>query len=145
MSDATDSNPYRSAADRARDRWITVPIEDRYASGMQQAAAARKERAGLAGQAAVDLAHQVSGAALIEPAPEMMWSVRGEPRSREHFGDPHPDDFPGGLPLPPRLPAPLSFASPYTLKVSPQGYSVSITITAERGTPGCTPASPAAS
>ena len=24
------------------------------------------------------------------------WTVRGEPRNRETFGQPHPDDYPGG-------------------------------------------------
>jgi hypothetical protein len=37
-------------------------------------------------------------------AAEVTWSVRGEPRIRETFGDPHPADFPGGLPLPPSYP-----------------------------------------
>lgn len=31
---------------------------------------------------------------------QVRWSVRGEPRTRATFGQPHPGDFPGGLPLP---------------------------------------------
>lgn len=32
------------------------------------------------------------------------WELRGEPRTRATFGQPHPDDFPGGLPLPGEFP-----------------------------------------
>jgi hypothetical protein len=32
------------------------------------------------------------------------WTVRGQPRTRARFADPHPDDFPGGLPLPGEYP-----------------------------------------
>jgi hypothetical protein len=32
------------------------------------------------------------------------WTVRGQPRTRATFADPHPDDFPGGLPLPGEYP-----------------------------------------
>lgn len=32
------------------------------------------------------------------------WTVRGEVRTRETFGRPHPDDFPGGLPTPREYP-----------------------------------------
>lgn len=35
---------------------------------------------------------------------ERMWSLRGEPRTRATFGLPHPQDFPGGLPLPGEYP-----------------------------------------
>jgi hypothetical protein len=102
MSDTTDSNSYRSATDRARDRWIHVPVEDRYAAGTRDAVTARHDRALAAGQAAVTVAQQLAGMAPEEAAAEAMWSVRGEPRSREAFSRPHPDDFPGGLPLPAR-------------------------------------------
>lgn len=37
-------------------------------------------------------------------AEEARWSVRGEPRTRARFADPHPRDFPGGLPIPPDCP-----------------------------------------
>ena len=32
------------------------------------------------------------------------WAVRDQPRTRATFGLPHPDDFPGGLPLPAEYP-----------------------------------------
>jgi hypothetical protein len=102
MSDTPESNPYRSATDRARDRWMHVRIEDRYAAGTQDAVDARRRRALAAGREAVILAQQLSDPDLLDPPPDLMWSVRGEPRSRETFGRPHPDDFPGGLPLPAR-------------------------------------------
>ena len=35
---------------------------------------------------------------------EITWNVRGEPRTRATFGQPHPGDFPGGLPIPPECP-----------------------------------------
>jgi len=35
---------------------------------------------------------------------ELTWNVRGEPRTRDTFGQPHPLDFPGGLPIPPECP-----------------------------------------
>jgi len=35
---------------------------------------------------------------------ELTWNVRGEPRARDTFGQPHPLDFPGGLPIPPECP-----------------------------------------
>lgn len=34
------------------------------------------------------------------------WNVRGEPRTRATFSQPHPADFPGGLPIPPECPLP---------------------------------------
>lgn len=37
---------------------------------------------------------------------ELTWNVRGEPRTRDTFGQPHQLDFPGGLPIP--LEYPLS-------------------------------------
>jgi hypothetical protein len=39
------------------------------------------------------------------PGYDPRWSVRGEPRTRATFGQPHPADFPGGLPLPREYPA----------------------------------------
>jgi hypothetical protein len=35
---------------------------------------------------------------------QIMWSVRGEPRTRQTFADPHPLDYPGGLPQPAEYP-----------------------------------------
>ena len=82
--------------------WITTPIEDRYAAGMRIARDVRETRARLAGRAAVRLARQLAAPRPAGPAPDVpelvRWSVRGEPRDREHFGGPHPADFPGGLP-----------------------------------------------
>lgn len=37
---------------------------------------------------------------------EITWNVRGEPRTRATFSQPHPADFPGGLPIPPECPLP---------------------------------------
>ncbi len=47
---------------------------------------------------------------LTSPAPappepgDPRWELRGQPRTRATFADPHPGDFPGGLPLPAEYP-----------------------------------------
>lgn len=41
----------------------------------------------------------------------LRWSVRGEPRSREDFGDPHPGDYRGGV-LPAECPGMVWIAGP---------------------------------
>lgn len=102
----TESNPYRSAADRAREGRRQFPLRnDTWSASMQAAREARRARTAAAAALVIGMA---SDLAERDPAqfcaPSDMWSVRGEPRSREHFGDPHPDDFPGGLPLPPETP-----------------------------------------
>jgi hypothetical protein len=102
MSDTTESNPYRSAADRAREDRRLFPLRGQtWETGMQAARDMRKARAAAAAHHAIGLAAEL---ALTEPAPETrgdpMWEVRGELRTRETFGRPHPADFPGGLPLP---------------------------------------------
>ena len=78
----TDSNPHRSAADRARARspWLL-----RYMYPQLNLPLPKKN-------------------AIPVTQEEITWSVRGEPRTRATFGDPHPGDFPGGLPLPPECP-----------------------------------------
>jgi hypothetical protein len=83
MSDHTpDSNHYRSGADRARERspWLLRYKFPQLRLPLPRSTALRLSQA------------------------EVTWSVRGEPRTRETFGRPHPDDFPGGLPLPPEFP-----------------------------------------
>lgn len=35
---------------------------------------------------------------------ETRWTLRGQPRTRATFSQPHPADFPGGLPQPPEYP-----------------------------------------
>ncbi len=61
----------------------------------------RRLRAALAAGEAIGQAREL---ALHDPARtcagDPMWELRGEPRTRATFSDPHPDDFPGGLPLP---------------------------------------------
>jgi hypothetical protein len=101
-----DSNPYRSAADRARDAWIHVPIEDRYQAGMRIAADVRQARATAAARDAIELAGQLAASENMPaniPA-DPAWEVRGEPRTRATFGRPHPADFRGGLPIPAECP-----------------------------------------
>jgi len=39
-------------------------------------------------------------------ADEIRWNVRGEPRTKGTFANPHPLDFRGGLPVPPECPLP---------------------------------------
>jgi hypothetical protein len=102
----TDPSPYRSAADRARENRDQFPLRGQtYAMAMQMARDMRRARAQIAAGEAIGQAREL---ALHDPAQvhagEPMWELRGEPRSREHFGDPHPDDFPGGLPLPGECP-----------------------------------------
>jgi hypothetical protein len=108
MSDHTpDSNHYRSAADRAREDREEFPLRiQTYDMAMQMARDMRRARASIAAKRTIETAGQL--AALIDPAPETrgdpMWELRGEPRNREHFADPHRGDFPGGLPLPAEFP-----------------------------------------
>lgn len=103
----TESNPYRSAADRAREGRRQFPLRnDTWSASMQVAREARRARTAAAARVTIEAAGQLAaGEKLAENMPpDPMWSVRGEPRSREHFADPHPGDFPGGLPLPPETP-----------------------------------------
>ena len=81
--------------------WIHTPIEQRFDAGMAAARAARENRTKVAASRAVALAHELAAAGPDDMVrEEVMWSVRGEPRTRATFGLPHPLDFPGGLPLP---------------------------------------------
>lgn len=85
--------------------WIHTPIEQRNRAGMRAAEAARNARAILAGREVLELAGELAGTEHPESIPAhegIMWSVRGEPRTRADFGKPHFMDFTGGLPLPPR-------------------------------------------
>jgi hypothetical protein len=69
---------------------------------MQMARDARRARSQAASRAAIALADEL--AAGDGPAEDIradpMWTVRGEQRTRLAFGNAHPADFPGGLPLP---------------------------------------------
>jgi hypothetical protein len=105
MSDTPpDTSPHRSATDRAH-AWWAVPVRDRYATGIELARDARRVRTAAAARQAIDLAADLaSEAPPIDPAPDPVWELRGEPRTRATFGQPHPADFPGGLPLPGECP-----------------------------------------
>jgi hypothetical protein len=97
----TDSNPYRSAADRAREDRRQFPLRgDTWSASMRIAREARRNRTAAAAHAVTEMARDlaVRNSAQDYSVPCEMWSVRGEWRSREHFGDPHPGDFPGGFP-----------------------------------------------
>lgn len=85
------------------DDWIHTPIEDRYAAATRMANDARYVRARLAASRAIALANTLADLELplvTAPEDDPMWSVRGETRTRQTFAQPHPDDFPGGLPTP---------------------------------------------
>jgi hypothetical protein len=81
-----------------------------YAATMRLAKANREQRAANAGKAVLHyLWPQLARRSLLlssKPSDIELerWSVRGEPRTRARFADPHPDDFPGGLPLPAEYP-----------------------------------------
>ena len=85
--------------------WASIPPEARYGSGMAMARDARRGRAQAAARRAIAAAWSLAGSG-PEPGdvPEARWSVRGEPRSRQRFADPHPGDFRGGLPEPGEYP-----------------------------------------
>ena len=114
MSDTpAGSNPHRSATDRAREDRELFPLRGQtYDMAMQMARDGRRMRAAAAAHDAIGQAHDLAGhrpctgsAQVLHSDP--MWEVRGEARTRETFGHPHPADFPGGMPLPgecPRLP-----------------------------------------
>ncbi len=107
MSDPTaDSNPYRSAADRAREDRDEFPLRvQTYEMAMQMARDMRRIRAARAAGQAIGQAYEL---ALHDPARtcagDPMWELRSEPRTRATFSDPHPDDFPGGRPVPGEYP-----------------------------------------
>jgi hypothetical protein len=101
-----DSNPHRSATDRAREHFAHTPLMDRYLAGMRIAREVREGRAYAAARQAIIAAWELQARLpLIDPAPSPMWELRGELRTRETFSQPHPDDFPGGLPTPSEYPA----------------------------------------
>jgi hypothetical protein len=103
----TESNPYRSAADRAREDRRTFPLRHEInASAMATARANRQARTQDAAAAVVALAHRLAGNGSGQHVPDhVRWAVRGEPRNRATFGFPHPADFRGGLPLPAEYPS----------------------------------------
>jgi hypothetical protein len=105
----TNPSPYRSAADRARGRRLFPLRLELNAAGMALAKGNRQARSEAAGAEAVALAHELAGSGPDPLVPEgVMWSVRGELRSRETFGLPHAGDFRGGLPSPAEYPRKLS-------------------------------------
>lgn len=74
-----------------------------YDMAMQMARDGRRMRAAAAAFEAIGLAHDLADyfeQARTDLHYEPMWMVRGEPRTRETFGLPHPMDFAGGLPIP---------------------------------------------
>jgi hypothetical protein len=85
--------------------WASIPPEARYDSGTRMARDVRRARAKAAARSAIAAAWSLAGAA-PEPGgvPEARWSLRGEPRSRQRFADPHPADFTGGLARPGEYP-----------------------------------------
>jgi hypothetical protein len=87
------------------DEWIRTPIEERYQAGMRIAADARSVRSRQAAGQVIKLAHHLAGDERAQaPAGDSMWSVRGQNRRRETFGNPHPADFRGTGKLPPEFP-----------------------------------------
>lgn len=100
----TDSSSHRETTDRAREEF---PLRGQtWEMSMRMARDMRRARAAIAARTAIDLAFNLSGEPLAaDPAPDPMWELRGEPRTRATFGRPHPGDFPGGLPLPGDCPA----------------------------------------
>ena len=102
----TESNPYRSAADRAREDRRLFPLRHELNdSAMALAKSNRLARAAEAAAYAIGLAHRLAGNGPEDVVPdEIRWSVRGQPRHRGTFADPHPDDFRGGLPSPAEFP-----------------------------------------
>jgi len=103
----TEPSPYRSAADRAREDRRQFPLRgDTWSASMRIARDVRRARAAAAAGTVTGMARElaVRNSAQDYSVPCEMWSVRGEWRSRQHFGDPHPGDFPGGFPLPGECP-----------------------------------------
>jgi hypothetical protein len=101
--------------------WIATPIEDRelpdhprvsaYEAATRIAADTRMVRARLAASKAVQLARRLAdgeaewdGIATQPAFGHPAWELRGQPRTRRYFGNPHPDDFPGGLSTPREYP-----------------------------------------
>jgi len=103
MSDTpAGSNPHRSTTDRAREDRELFPLRGQtYDMAMQMARDGRRMRAAAAAHNAITWAHDRAAENMPADMPgDPMWEVRGEARTRETFGRPHPGDFPGGMPLP---------------------------------------------
>jgi hypothetical protein len=115
MSDTSpDGDPHRSALDRAREDREQFPLRGQtYAMSMQMARDMRRARAQAAAGQAIGQAREL---ALRDPAQQEqadpMWELRGEPRTRATFAAPHPDDFPGGLPIPDEFPVHIAVPNP---------------------------------
>jgi hypothetical protein len=110
----TNPSPYRSAADRAREDPGQFPLRGQtYSMAMQMARDMRRARAQVAASQAIGQAHEL---ARHDPAQQEqadpMWELRGEPRTRATFADAHPDDFPGGLPIPDEFPVHIAVPNP---------------------------------
>jgi hypothetical protein len=110
----TDSNPYRSAEDRAREDREQFPLRGQtYSMSMQMARDVRRARAQVAASQAIGQAREL---ARHDPAQQEqadpMWELRGEPRTRATFADAHRGDFPGGLPIPDEFPVHIAVPNP---------------------------------
>lgn len=51
-----------------------------------------------------DLGEREATSSFAPTIEAVRWELRGEPRTRATFSQPHPADFPGGLPQPPEYP-----------------------------------------
>ena len=101
--------------DRAREDTWQLALGEDYETLMRRGREARKARAADAGQTVLRSMFSLVSSARCEksgdniPAEiiieERRWSLRGEPRTRATFADPHPRDFPGGMPIPREYPS----------------------------------------
>lgn len=80
-----------------RDLWLRLLLDsarDAYAAGYADGRAAERIEADRAW--AERPAPVVRGGDALADLERRRWTVRGEPRTRAEYGDPHPDDYTGG-------------------------------------------------